>query len=349
MGEGASRRHRCGLKRTLKLVYARAEGTDFMLTSKSLKEFLKNRGADLVGIGSVDRWDSAPAENDPRAIMPYAKSVICIGFRVHRGSHRGIAEGTYYSSYTLTGFADLNNVIAPMLQRAAADFIEDYGFEAATVMYHANRFGGGRYHTGRPALRLDGSEKPCPDIYFDFRIGAVLCGMGQIGHNRLLLTPKFGPSQRVYFIVTDAPLDADPIAAPSICDACMECVRKCPAKALSSANFDDVDVTDVALIHRSALDVGKCSVAHYGGCSPFAPTEVSEYAQNIIEGTASRTADGRERPTDDAIVAYLRENIPYTKYAYDFTYGPAAVCGACMRSCLAHLDGTGRLPMICIP
>jgi epoxyqueuosine reductase QueG len=282
-----------------------------MLTSTSLKDFLKSQGADLVGIGSADRWADAPAENDPKTIMPNARSIICIGFRIHRGSHRGIAEGTYYSSYTLTGFADLNNIIAPMFQRSAASFIEDCGFEAATVMYHANRFGGGRYNTGRPALREDGTEKPRPDILFDFRIGAVLCGMGQIGHNRLLLTPDFGPSQRMYFIITDAPLDADPVSAEPICDGCMKCVRECPAKALSASHFDDVNIPKITSIHRSALDVGKCSVAHYGGCGPFTPRAVLDYSKNIIEGSALYTADGNTRPSDDEIVDYLRVNVPY--------------------------------------
>ncbi|MDR0858848.1 MAG: (4Fe-4S)-binding protein [Oscillospiraceae bacterium] len=314
-----------------------------MLTSALLKEAAKDWGADLLGVGSIERWDSAPAENDPRAIMPGAKSVICIGFRIHRGSHRGVEEGTYFSSYTLTGFADLNNIIAPTVQRKAASFIEDYGYEAATVMYHANRFGGGKYNTGRAALREDGTEKPKPDILFNFRIGAVLCGVGQIGHNRLLLTPQFGPSQRVYFIVTDAPLEPDPIITEPLCDGCLECVRKCPAKALSAAEFDNVEVTGVTSIKRCAIDTGKCTVGHYGGVSPFTPAEVLAYSKNIVDGTATTCADGTARPPDAEIVDYLEKNVTYTKSAYDFTYGPAVVCASCIRSCLAHLEKVGRV------
>jgi ferredoxin len=313
------------------------------LNSTAVRAAARHLGADLVGIGSTERWDSAPVENDPRAIMPAARSVVCIGFRIHRGSHRGVEEGTYFSSYTLTGFADLNNVVAPLAQRGMASFIEDHGFEAATVMYHANRFGAGRYGTGRPALSPDGQKKPAPDIYFDFRIGAVLCGLGEIGLSRLLLTPRFGPSQRVYFIVTDAPLEADPIFAKKLCDGCLECVRHCPAQALSKKGRDDVDVPGVAHVRRCAIDVGRCSLGHYGGLSPFAPDYVRDYAKNIVEGTTERCADGSPRPAPDEIVRYLRENIDYTRCAYDFTYGPAVVCAACMRSCLTHLDAVGRL------
>jgi ferredoxin len=315
-----------------------------MLTSKLLKDAVREWGADLVGIGSIDRWDGAPPENDPRAIMPGAKSVICVGFRIHRGSHRGVEEGTYFSSYTLTGFADVNNIIAPVMQRKVASFVEDYGYEAATVMYHANRFGGGKYNTGRATLREDGTEKPKPDILFNFRIGAVLCGVGQIGHNRLLLTPEFGPSQRVYFVITDAPLEPDPIMDTPICDGCLECVRKCPAHALAAKEFDNVDVLSTGMtIKRCAFDVGKCTVGHYGGLSPFTPGHVLEYSKNIVDGTGTHCADGKLRPTNDEIVNFLQDNVTYTKGAYNFTFGPAAVCAACIRSCLAHLEKVGRV------
>jgi epoxyqueuosine reductase QueG len=309
-----------------------------MLTAELLKKKAMEWGADLVGIGSVERWNSAPIENDPRTIMPNAKSVICVGFRIHKGSHRGIEEGTYYSSYTLTGFADLNNIMAPILQRRVASLIEDYGYEATTVMYHANRFGGGEYNTGRPVYNEDGTPKPAPDILFNHRIAAVLCGVGEIGYSRLLLTEKFGPSQRVYFIITDAELEEDPIVKTKICDSCMKCVKECPAKALDAKNMDNVEVEDVTTIKRCSLDVTKCSIAHYGGISPFAPEEVVKYCENIVNGNDKYCEDGSIRPSKNEVVKYLEENVTYTKGAYDFTYGPAVVCAKCIRTCMYHLQ-----------
>ena len=41
---------------------------------------------------------------DPRYIMPEAKSLIVIGFRVMRGSLRGIEEGTFFSNYSSMGY-----------------------------------------------------------------------------------------------------------------------------------------------------------------------------------------------------------------------------------------------------
>ena len=47
-------------------------------------------GADVVGIGNIERWDNAPIQMDPKQIMPECKSIVGMVFRVERGSLRGI-------------------------------------------------------------------------------------------------------------------------------------------------------------------------------------------------------------------------------------------------------------------
>ena len=63
------------------------------LTSADVKAAAKRFGADLCGIGNMERWEGAPKQNDPRYIFPGAKSFIVLGFRIPRGSLRGIEEG----------------------------------------------------------------------------------------------------------------------------------------------------------------------------------------------------------------------------------------------------------------
>ena len=67
------------------------------MTKEELKQYAKSFGADIVGITSLDRFEGVPAQMDPRFIMPEAKSMIVMGFRVMRGSLRGIEEGTFFS------------------------------------------------------------------------------------------------------------------------------------------------------------------------------------------------------------------------------------------------------------
>lgn len=310
------------------------------LTAEMVKKAAFDLGADLVGIGSIDRWKDVPENENPLSIMPRAKSVICFGFRMHRGTLRGVEEGTYFSAYTFNSFADVNNIFAPTLLRRLSSFIEDYGYEAVPIMYYAHNLA---KNSGEAALRPDGSAKPRPDIFFNFRTGGVLCGVGEIGHSRVLLTPQFGPAQRIYFIVTEAELEPDPIIT-GICDHCMECVKHCPAKALCDQCNDNIDIPGITTIHRSSIDELKCRLAHISGAlSPFAPEDVKQEMRNVVEGTDTETADGSPRPTAADIPGFTAR-VPYAATAQNKFGMPSALCGdGCIRACLAHLEKEGKL------
>jgi ferredoxin len=68
---------------------------------------------------------------------------------------------------------------------------------------------------------------------FSHRHAAVAAGLGRFGLNNLLLTPEYGPRQRLVSLITEAPLNADPMLSNPVClgDKCGTCLRKCPAKA----------------------------------------------------------------------------------------------------------------------
>lgn len=314
--------------------------SEMKLTAEAVKKAAYGFGADLVSIGSIDRWKDVPAHQNPKTIMPNAKSVICIGFRIHKGTLRGAEEGTYYTAYTMSGFNDINKVIAPVVQRQMASFLEDYGYEAIPIMYYCHNIAG-RHNMTTGGVTVD---EILPDVFIDFRLAGVLCGAGEIGHSRILLTPEFGPAQRVFFIVTEAELEADPIIS-GICDNCMECVRKCPAKALERKGSASFELPGVASINRSKLNVKKCSLAHISGAtSKFASDEVKEYAYNIINGTDDLTVDGKPYPTDEEIKKNVTDKVSYVVNAKNDFHSPAALCGdGCIRACLYHLEQRGKL------
>ena len=47
------------------------------LTAADVKAKAKALGADLVGIASMDRWEGAPKQCDPRYIFPRARARTC--------------------------------------------------------------------------------------------------------------------------------------------------------------------------------------------------------------------------------------------------------------------------------
>lgn len=279
-----------------------------VLTSQMVKEMAKSYGADLCGIASMDRFEGAPKQNDPRYIFPGAKSMIVLGYRVARGTLRGIEEGTHFIDYASMGYAAINQVQGPMtLWKMAAD-IEDMGWEAVPI---ANINGGEAVSSLNGNFRENWSVpveegKPYPDVLIHFRYAAYLAGLGEIGWSGVFLTPEFGPRVRFNLIMTDAPLDPDPLVEPgTICDRCKQCVRNCGG-AISET--ESVKVTlGGKQIEYALLDPIKCEYGLKNGC-------------------------------DNTANPFLVE------YPHVYGYGRAVEGGrGCVRACMVHLEQRHKL------
>jgi len=108
------------------------------MTKEELIRIAKGYGADLVGIASMDRFEGAPTQMDPRFIMPEAKSMIVMGFRVMRGSLRGIEEGTFFSNYSAMGYGGLTYTYIPMTVINICRQLEDEGYEAIPLGHQSD-------------------------------------------------------------------------------------------------------------------------------------------------------------------------------------------------------------------
>jgi ferredoxin len=200
-------------------------------------------GADSVGIGNIERWANAPTQMDPKQIMPECKSIVAMSFRVMRGSLRGIEEGTFFSNYSSMGYGAITYLYMPMTVINLCKYIEDRGYEAlpmghqsdwrAIDGYYTGADGGGRLVDNKFS-RPVAPGRAAPDVMVHLRIAAYLCGLGEIGYSMMLLTPEFGPRNRLGIILTDVELEPDPIYdGPQLCNKCMACVRDCPTGAIS--------------------------------------------------------------------------------------------------------------------
>lgn len=282
-----------------------------MLTSKKVKEIAKNLGADLVGIASMDRFDGAPKQMDPRYINPDAKALIVIGLRIPRGTLRGIEEGTYFLSYSSQGYGSINMIYNPFILYHLTRFIEDYGYESTPIPNDYYNWPAIEYHSGKPKENWSipvSPDKPAPDVFIHFRIAAFCAGLGEIGYSKLLLTPEFGPRQRFACILTDAPLEPDPIYdGPKICDRCMLCAKECTANAISTTETIKVKVAG-KLLEWGKLDIEACTKG-FQGLKPF-----------------------------DAYNPFIGELQPAILYS-------RAIEGArgCIRACMIHLEKEGKI------
>ena len=187
-----------------------------MISKESIKNYAKQIGADLVGISSMDRFEGAPLQQDPRQIFPDAKSCIVLAFRIPRGYFRGIEEGTYFAPYTAMGYAGINEIYGPIVLRELCCYIEDHGYEAVPIPNI-----GFRNNCNWVELVKDGAMKTttvpvaegkaAPDVLIDMRVAAYAAGLGEFGYSKVFLTPEFGPMQRFVALLTDFEMEPDPI------------------------------------------------------------------------------------------------------------------------------------------
>lgn len=311
-----------------------------MLTTQLVKDWARECGADAVGIGDIQRFEGAPLQSDPRYIFPEATSIIGLAFRVHRGLYRGIEEGTWFAGLPSMGYANINDVYAPICLREMGDLLEDNGYEAVLYQNTSVRYGCGVGRAVAPDL-------PRPDVFLHFRIAAYICGMGEIGWSKVFLTPQFGPRQRFAFILTDAPLEPDPLMEPgTLCDRCKLCVSDCPANAISAEESVKITI-EGREIEWGKLDEEKCSAVFCSGSpeySPFIPDEAREKFQALID-----MPPGKERAE---MIAYAGgawnlalNEVPYNRNAWASYHHPGAICGArgCQRACFIHLEQQDKL------
>ena len=335
-----------------------------MLTSQMIKEAALAAGADMCGIGSLDRFEGAPREMDPRFIFPEAKSVIGMVFRIPRGVQRGIEEGTQFYQYPSMAYGGINEIFAPAVLYQVGQLIEDEGWEAF-IYRNTGARGSVSDMDGSPGNTLSPEEQieamnqakrktnhhrsvqftrparpgqEAPDLQFQFRLAAVACGLGEIGWSKMFLTKDFGPLQRVAFIFTDAELEPDPLyEGEPLCRRCMACVRECPGGCLSQTESIKVNVGG-KVCEWGKLDEWKCYAFYtHGGrkFNPFVPKEVWDKNENGDLDVLEKADVKADEKTVKKVYLALEKYFP-TWVGYNM-----AKCGGCIRACVSMLEKKG--------
>jgi len=280
----------------------------------------KQWGADLVGFAPIDRF---PADSAVRRLLPEAKTVIGLCFRVLRGTYRGVEEGSTYYQYTTMGVENMEETVMPMVQVRLSMMLEEQGYLALPQRRHQQIMA--EADSTNPEVAFDAVfRSKTAETQMDFSEAAVLCGLGELGLHGALLTDEFGPFVRVCFVLTDLELEGTPLKEPHLCDKCGECVRSCPGHAIS----DD-----------GRVDPWQCAV-YYNGANgtknPFMPPDAFADLENRIE-----IISGEAKVTPEIARKILR-NIyfyPPAQHAYQ-----CSICGrACDMGCYVHLEEKGLL------
>ena len=296
------------------------------MTKEEVKELAKSLGADIVGIASMDRFEGAPKQMDPRYIMPEAKSMIVMGFRVMRGSLRGIEEGTFFGNYSAMGYGGLTYLYIPMTVINLCKCIENEGYEAIPIGHQSEWRGIDNEGNLKPKYSVPVSpDRPAPDVMLHLRICAYLAGLGEIGFSKMFLSPEFGPRLRIGVVLTEMELEPDPIYdGPKLCNKCMACVRECPGGCISPTKTVKVTLAGHE-VEWGEIDTVKCNDYFNGGMRTDDPDLGGDYT-------------GKEGITRGS-------HTPFYKKPVNLYKTGQAVCGArgCTRACMMSLEARGVL------
>ena len=299
------------------------------LTAQAVKAKALEFGADAVAIGNIERWEGAPIQQDPRQIMPEARSVIAMAFRVMRGSLRGVEEGTFFSNYSAMGYGGITYLYMPMTVINLAKHIEDHGKEAIPYGHQSDW----RAIDQEGRTRSDFSVpvapgRATPDVAVNLRIAAYLSGLGEIGWSKMFLTSRFGPRQRVGLVLTEAELEPDPVMKPgTLCNKCMACVKQCPGGAIPADRSVKVKLGGYD-VEWADVDMQRCEFCFVG-----ADVKVGD--------------DGRPDYTDPKYGQRSKPGwwSPFRRKPRNLYNTGQAVCGArgCTRACMIAMEARGAV------
>ncbi len=186
-----------------------------------VKQRALDQGAHLVGIASVDRFDGAPKGHHPTDLLRSARSVVVLAHRFFQsvlecdrfGTKSELIPPKELWEVQTTVFKFMYDTANMRLQQVASQvgfLLEEHGHSALPLPAGGRKVGAGRY------------------AFFSHRHAAVAAGLGEIGLNNLLLTPKYGPRVRLESLITSAELEPDPLySGPPICpgEECGLCMR----------------------------------------------------------------------------------------------------------------------------
>lgn len=193
------------------------------MIKNELKEYLKNLGASLVGFADLSEVDT-PAFNN----MNYG---IVFGIKIRSKIIQAINEGPtkeYYEEYSQIN-KELDNIVISCVQ-----YIKRQGYNAIG-------------QTSTYVTSDNNLTTPMPH-----KTVATLAGLGWIGKNALLITPKYGSAIRISSVITDMPLIADIPIKKSKCGECNKCATVCPASAINGITWNVNSTRD------ELLDPFKC-------------------------------------------------------------------------------------------
>jgi len=182
---------------------------------REIKELAYQLGADVCGIGSIDRFKDAPAGFSPLDIFDRCRSVIALGIALPKGLYE-VPPRLVYCHFSKL----LCDVLDELVLKFAGILEKKYNCLAAPVPSDTpNEYWDAETMTSKGLISM--------------RHAAVLCGLGSIGRSSLFINPDYGNRLTLGVVLTDLELKPDELQ-PDLCiKGCRKCLDSCPVQAIA--------------------------------------------------------------------------------------------------------------------
>lgn len=231
----------------------------------------KQFGADLAGIASVSELKASPSHRIS-GMMPDYNGV---GTQTIDGLHRKIvqwpagaraaiviaiahppeaADLDWWVSGAGAGNTAGNRRLMAVVDKLSHWLTQEHGMHCLKLPYHVERGG----------------------IYL--KDAAVLAGLGCIGMNNLLVTPEFGPRQRLRAFLVDADLPATGPVDFAPCQGCaLPCRKACPERSFENEIYS-------SKIYGSDALPGRSGVYDRLRCNRQMESDEADFETVVLEG-----------------------------------------------------------------
>jgi epoxyqueuosine reductase len=179
-----------------------------------LNRFCAARGAQLFGVADIRRLREGFELAAP--VRDCFDRALCLGVGLSSAVLDDIVRQPtklYFHHYRTA------NMFLDQLAFAASRWIEARGFKALPI----------------PASQITDWE--AQRAHLSHKAIGVAAGLGWIGRNNLLVSPRFGAQFRMATVLTDMPLTVDRPSRGQ-CGTCRACVSVCPASAIQETAAD---------------------------------------------------------------------------------------------------------------
>ncbi len=182
---------------------------------RDIKELAYQLGANVCGIGNIERFKDAPTGFSPLDLFDRCKSVIALGIALPKGLYE-VPPRLLYGHFNRNMPAILDNIAMNL----AKELEKRYNCIAVPVP------------SDTPNEYWDAENLTAKGL-ISMRHTAVLCGLGSIGKSSLLINPEYGNRLTLGAVLTDLVLEPDDLQ-PDLCiEGCNRCVDSCPVHAIA--------------------------------------------------------------------------------------------------------------------